>query len=194
MAGEPRSRPGDRRPRTAIVDCDVHHALPNPDTLKPYLAPRWHGEYGRLAGRRPDALDARRAPGAGHLPAGRVPAGGGTPGSSLELMQEQYLDLFDVRFAILNPLEILSWPTHGELSLALTSALNEWTAAEWLDRDDRLRATIAVPIEDPLVRAAGRWSVARRPQSLRRRPAHDPDARPARAPEVRARLRGRCGA
>ena len=36
-----------------------------------------------------------------------------------------------------------------DLSAALCRAINNWIAAEWLDRDPRLRASIVVPVHSP---------------------------------------------
>jgi predicted TIM-barrel fold metal-dependent hydrolase len=72
----------------------------------------------------------------------------GPPGSDFELMQEQLLNRFGVRRAILSPLEILGWPTYGELAQAMTAALNDWMVEEWLERDERLYGSISIPVED----------------------------------------------
>ena len=72
----------------------------------------------------------------------------GTPGGDLELMREQLLDFFDVRQAILSPLEVLGWPSYGEESGAFIRALNDWMIDEWLERDPRLYGAISIPVED----------------------------------------------
>jgi predicted TIM-barrel fold metal-dependent hydrolase len=140
----------ESRRRAGIVDCDVHNGLARREELRPYLASKWHRGYdqtrtgsvtigGVTLGARPHASIFRED---------SRPARGGPPGSDLELMREQLLDRFDVRYAILSPLEILYWTQSGELSLALSSALNRWMADRWLDRDARLLGTISSPIED----------------------------------------------
>src|SRR5262249_58989552 len=35
-----------------------------------------------------------------------------------------------------------------DMAVAFTRALNDWLAKEWLDRDDRLRASIVVPMQN----------------------------------------------
>jgi predicted TIM-barrel fold metal-dependent hydrolase len=139
----------DHEPGAGITDCDVHNGLRHPSDLKPYLASKWHSHYeqsrfgavamgGITLGARPHPSifreDARPDQ--------------GPPGSSLELMQEQLLDRFGVSRAILSPLEVLFWTQAGELSLALSGALNDWLAEQWLDRDERLFGTICTPLED----------------------------------------------
>jgi uncharacterized protein len=41
-----------------------------------------------------------------------------------------------------------------DLSAALCRTINNWIAAEWLDRDPRLRASIVVPVHSPELAAA----------------------------------------
>ena len=36
-----------------------------------------------------------------------------------------------------------------DMAAAFATALNDWIAAAWLDRDDRLRASVVVPLQDP---------------------------------------------
>jgi predicted TIM-barrel fold metal-dependent hydrolase len=138
--------PQDRA--TGIIDCDVHNALRRHDDLKPYLAKRWHVEYdhgshigghgGQVVGARPQRDIFRQD---------SFPAEG-VPGGDLDLMREQLLDMFDVRQAILSPLEVLTLPTYGEAASVFMTALNQWMIDEWLDRDDRLYGAISMPVED----------------------------------------------
>jgi predicted TIM-barrel fold metal-dependent hydrolase len=37
---------------------------------------------------------------------------------------------------------------NADMAVAFTRALNDWTRAEWLDRDPRLRASIVLPLQD----------------------------------------------
>ena len=82
------------------------------------------------------------------------PSGGGPPASDLSFTQEQLLDAWDVEAAILNPLLGIGEMLNLELAAVMARAANDWLAAEWLDRDARLRASIVVPFEDPPVAAA----------------------------------------
>lgn len=135
-------------PVTGLVDCDVHNALTHRDELKRYLPKRWHvyydhgshigGHGGQVVGARPQRDIFRQDA----LPRS------GTPGSDLELMREQLLDQFEVRQAVLSPLEVLGWPTYGADADAFMTALNEWMVDEWLERDDRLYGAISIPVED----------------------------------------------
>jgi len=133
---------------TGLIDCDVHNALRDRNDLKRYLPSRWHvyydhgshigGHAGQVVGARPQRDIYRQDA----LPQT------GTPGGDLELMREQLLDFFDVRQAILSPLEVLGWPSYGEESGAFIRALNDWMIDEWLERDPRLYGAISIPVED----------------------------------------------
>lgn len=136
---------------TILVDCDVHNALPSPAAIKPYLPEQWRRYYERYGLRtrdnmaywasRPRALAAR---------ADAHPPAGGPPGSDLAFMQEQLLDHWGVDYAILGPINQLTFGGQpGKYGAALTTALNDWVASEWLDRDPRLRSGICVPFEEP---------------------------------------------
>jgi predicted TIM-barrel fold metal-dependent hydrolase len=73
----------------------------------------------------------------------------GRPGSDLELLRRECLDAFGTRAAIATCI----WGSvalHSEdMSAAACTALNEWIAREWLDREPRLRASIVVPLGNP---------------------------------------------
>ena len=58
------------------------------------------------------------------------------------------------RFAICNVLHGAQIMFSEDLSAALCRAINNWIAAEWLDRDPRLRASIVVPVHSPDLAAA----------------------------------------
>jgi predicted TIM-barrel fold metal-dependent hydrolase len=131
-----------------IVDCDVHNMLPSRDALKPYLPRAWHEAYESLHVFPYTApYDSRPQPN-GPWRADATPPSGSVPGSDLDFLREQLLDGWNVSAAILSGLGLNGWPAYGELGLALTRALNDWNAAEWLSQDPRLYGSIAVPIED----------------------------------------------
>ena len=97
----------------------------------------------------------------GNYPAGSPLAGRpdwrparGIPGSDPALLRAQALDAFGTRFAICNLLHGAPILFSEDLSAALCRALNDWLAAEWLDRDPRLRASIVVPLHSPDLAAA----------------------------------------
>ena len=76
--------------------------------------------------------------------------GGCGPGSAAPLApykeaKAHVLDGFGTETAILNCLCGISALGNEPLAAALARALNDWIAAEWLDRDPRLRASIILP-------------------------------------------------
>lgn len=134
-----------------FVDCDVHPAAPDMKSLIPFLDDYWRET---VVTRGIDGLDLSS------FPTG-APAHGradwrpdiGKPGSSLELMRSHLLGPFDTRFAILNCMHGSLALFNADLAAALARAVNDWLAAEWLDRDPRLRASMLVPAQDPRLAA-----------------------------------------
>ena len=131
---------------TGPIDCDIHPALPSVKALLPYLDPYWR-EHILRRGLERDSFDISAYP--VDAPANgradwRVP--GGPPGSQLEAVQAHALDGFGSKFAICNVLHGAQMMMSEDLSAALCRGINNWLAAEWLDRDPRLRASIVVPI------------------------------------------------
>jgi len=156
----------DRR-TTAIVDCDVHNALPDDDALAPYMPREWRERREALTHlsavfrKVRENLGDRSYLGAEYprpTPrASRVdswPPDGGPPASDLEFMKTQLLDRWNVEFALLNPLFGIGEMLNLELAGVMARAANDWLAEEWLSRDSRLRASIVIPYEDPIASAA----------------------------------------
>lgn len=128
----------------AIIDADVHAVVPSIEALYPYLDPVWHQyiEERRWPGPSPDLFYPPNLPASAR--AEWRPDDGTVPASRLELLQEHVLDRADVELAILNCVYPIDGG-HPDLSAALASAVNDWLAAEWLDRDPRLRASLVLP-------------------------------------------------
>src|SRR5207248_10584529 len=82
------------------------------------------------------------------------PPDGGPPGSSLGFLREQLLDPLGVDCAILNCLSAGAGQVDADLGAALCRAVNDWQAAEWLEPEPRLRASIVLPYEDGALSAA----------------------------------------
>jgi predicted TIM-barrel fold metal-dependent hydrolase len=73
----------------------------------------------------------------------------GKAGTSVEALAKQALDPFGSRLAILNCLYGAQALFSEDLGAAFCQAINDWIAREWLDKDDRLRASIIVPTQNP---------------------------------------------
>lgn len=82
------------------------------------------------------------------------PPSGAVPGSDLDFMREQLLDPYGAELAILSCLYRAAEQLNDEYAAALSSAVNDWQAEEWLARDSRLRASIVVPYEAAELAAA----------------------------------------
>src|SRR4051795_8264117 len=77
----------------AVIDCDIHTAIPNADALAPYLSDHWR-EYIRTSAFK-GAVDTAYPPNA---PTSRVPAG--VP--DLEAVRRDVLEPWSVEVGILN--------------------------------------------------------------------------------------------
>jgi len=145
-----------------VVDCDSHN-LPTLDDLKPYLSRRWREYLETFGLRTPSEYGIVRA----RWMASRTDSWGPSgkpPGSDPEFFIEQLLDGEGIDIAILNSIMMSAQVFTGgnqpqEFTNAIMGATNDWVADQWLDRDDRLRASICTPFEDPrsLVKEAERW-------------------------------------
>ncbi len=141
---EPAPRIGTAR---AIIDCDVHHYVASIHTLLPYLSLRWQ-RYVEESGFQGPAISPypKGSPGAARIDA--LPPGGGPAGSDLPLFRAQLLDAWDIEVAILNCLYNFWSVQNEDFALALARAVNDWTRAEWLEAEPRLRSSIVVPIQN----------------------------------------------
>jgi predicted TIM-barrel fold metal-dependent hydrolase len=89
-----------------------------------------------------------------------MPEEGGPPGSSLSLMQRQHLDPNGIEFGMLIALGRGIFEERNQhFAEALSTAINEWQLASWVEKDKRLVAAVIVPQEDAEVAAA---EIARR--------------------------------
>ncbi|PXY18771.1 amidohydrolase family protein [Prauserella flavalba] len=145
------------RVTTGIADVDIH-PVPPADALTAYLPRRWReivreygvrttnglfnlGEYPQLYG---GAMRADTWPETGF------------PGSDLDLIRKQLLDLYDVQLGVLQcispggqALNPASQALRPELADALTRAVNDWQLEHLVRPEPRLRAAISVAFESP---------------------------------------------
>ena len=131
---------------THPIDCDIHPAIPNTRALLPYLDDYWR-EHIIRRGIDADNLELSSYPSA--VPLNSRPdwrPTRGMPGADFDLVRSQVLDTFQSRFAICNVLNGAQIMHSEDLAAALCRGINRWIAAEWLDRDPRLRASIVVPV------------------------------------------------
>lgn len=135
------------RARPALVDGDFHNELNTIKDLYPYLSHRWqehietHGLRGPQGAYYPRFMDHRED---ARPPSGRV------SGSEVGHSAKDYLDPYNVAYAVCIPLNPSARQMNVELGAALARAVNDWQINEWLDKEPRLRASIAIAHEDPL--------------------------------------------
>ena len=131
----------------SAVDCDVHCAVPNVKSLYPYLSDYW---LDFMADSGHPSLEPNyyspRCPIAAR-PDARLP--GKPAGSDRATLTAHTLDATGASRAILNCLYGVQVLYNNYWAAAMTTALNDWVAAEWLDKESRFSASIVVTPEDP---------------------------------------------
>ena len=136
--------------RGPVIDADVHAAVPSIAALAPYLAGQWTEFIDERGVAEPFGLAVAYPPAAPTTvrsdwepPAGRAAAG------DVDLLRRHVLDPLDVDYAILTCNYAVDSVRHPDFAAALAAAVNDWIVGEWLDRDPRLRGTIALPARHP---------------------------------------------
>jgi predicted TIM-barrel fold metal-dependent hydrolase len=147
---QPRSETRTRS-RHALIDCDFHNQLDSIKDLYPYLAQRWQnhiqmfGTRGAQGGDYPRFMDHRED---------ARPPSGRTSGSEVGFSRQDYLDPYNVAHAMCIPTSLPGKQLNFDLDAALATAVNDWQVAEWLDPEPRLRASIAISLENPTAAVA----------------------------------------
>ena len=131
------------------VDCDVHVSVPSVKALLPYLDSYWRQQF---VTRGIDRISWNMTSDPPNAPImirpDRRPAIG-RPGSDFSILKDRHLDVFGPSAAIANCI-YGGVALHSEdMAAVVCTAVNDWIAAEWLDRDPRLRASIVVPLNNP---------------------------------------------
>jgi predicted TIM-barrel fold metal-dependent hydrolase len=117
------------------IDCDAHCAPASIEALIPYFDDYWRDYVADAGVQLSPALT------------GAYPADPAAPGS-VEELDGQLLDGNGTKVAVLNCLSAFEASRNPYFEAALARAVNDWLRAEWLDRDDRLRASLVVPTLD----------------------------------------------
>ncbi len=143
------ARGGDERTAVSpVVDCDVHPVLASPRLLLPYLDDFWRDQM--RAQHYPFYEPNYHPPGSpiAQRPEAQVDEDGRAATTVGNLVADVFADGF-VDYAILNCLYGVQQIHQPRREIAHARALNRWIAAEWLDADPRLRASIVVPMGTP---------------------------------------------
>jgi predicted TIM-barrel fold metal-dependent hydrolase len=136
-------------PTQGAIDCDVHPAVPKTSVLLPYFDDYWRDQ---IVNRHIDRTGFALMSYPPNSPLSARPdwrPAAGPPGSDLDLLRTQALDRFGTRYAICNTLHGAIALFNEDMAAAFCSAINDWIATEWLDREPRLRASILVPMHNP---------------------------------------------
>jgi hypothetical protein len=136
------------RTKLAVIDCDIHNALPSNKTLLKYLPERWKRHHETFGGRGHSGAYYPRA----NMNAARTdswPPSGLPPGADLDFLRGQLLDAWEMEYGVLNPLLGAGGQLNLEYGAAMASAINDWQIEEWVQPEPRLRASLVVAYEDP---------------------------------------------
>ncbi|GAB2965895.1 amidohydrolase family protein [Amycolatopsis acidiphila] len=133
---------------TEHIDTDVHCAPASLEALFPYFDGYWRS-YITDANLKlsPSAANAY-PPGAPTSATPQARAAGAFPPDHVDLLRKQVLDRDGLRWALLNCTTSFDISRNPYYEAALTRAVNDWVRTEWLDQDDRLRASMVVPTLD----------------------------------------------
>lgn len=136
----------------AVIDCDLHNAVPSAEALFPYLDDHWREVIQTSQFKGP--TDTAYPPGAAtSLRPSIASAGGPPPGSTLSLVQEHVLDPLEAEVGILTCVYAVDSIKNPDAAVAVSAAVNDWQIEEWLRNDIRLRASIVVPSSQPTLAA-----------------------------------------
>lgn len=129
------------------IDCDIHVDVRSVRALFPYLAEHWR-EYiyetsfkGPVDTSYPSGAETSATP---DLRASRI---------GLDVVRERALDPFETAIGILSCTYAVDSVRNPFAAAALATAVNEWLANDWLSQEPRLRGSIVVPIQDPILAA-----------------------------------------
>jgi predicted TIM-barrel fold metal-dependent hydrolase len=134
-----------------VIDADVHATVPSLHALLPYMPSEWQN-YVRERGYSGTVPQVEYTYPSGAPSTARSewkPDDGRPPASDLELLRTHILDPWDVDHAIVNCYYAVDWIKHPDMAEVIARAVNDWLIAEWLDRDPRLRASLALPGQWP---------------------------------------------
>jgi predicted TIM-barrel fold metal-dependent hydrolase len=126
--------------QTTTIDTDVHCAPSALSDFSPYLDGYWRGYVAE------GGLSLSPTQGGAYPPA--APTSGTQPPTSVEQLCEGFLDGQGPQLAVLNCTTSFHCNRNPYYEAALCRAVNDWLVAEWLERDDRLRASMVVPTLD----------------------------------------------
>ncbi len=133
---------------TELIDGDVHNVVPDTQALFPYLSDHWREHItNTLFKGAPETSYPRWAP-TTERPGAELP-NGSQAGSDLSVVTRDVLDADGLSYAVLCCTYAIDSLHNPDAAIAMARAVNDWQITEWLDKDERLRATIVVPTQLP---------------------------------------------
>lgn len=144
-------------PLRGAIDCDVHLAMPPIKALLPYMSDYWSDQIRtRYIDRTSFALQSYppRSPLSGRADWRAEAGAGAAPGANLDVLRRQLLEPFGLGAAICHTLHGGMALFNEDMGAEICSAVNRWVAAEWLDQEPRLRASILVYPQNPQLAVA----------------------------------------
>ncbi len=129
------------------IDCDVHPAIPELPDLLPWLDAYWRDHVTTRGVRNLDLVAYRPSLPTTARADWRPETGRAAPDPAR--LAAELLEPFGIDIAILNPVHGGAVHPNSYFGRAICHAVNGWLAECWLDRDDRLRGAISVPIQEP---------------------------------------------
>jgi uncharacterized protein len=131
-----------------VIDCDLHPTVPSIEVLTPYLSAYWREQISQSGFKGP--VDSAYPTSAATSARPDVPAVySGSVAEQLSTLRTQVLGPGQIAYGILNCAYAVDSLHNPDAAAALASAVNDWLAAEWLDGEPRLRASLVVPSQYP---------------------------------------------
>lgn len=129
------------------IDCDIHIDVPAVDALFPFLAEHWRAYINETSFKGP--IDTSYPPGA---ESSSLPDLRGAP-IDLDVLRERALVPQQTAIGILTCTYAVDSVRNPFAAAALASAVNDWQVSDWLSQEPRLRGSVVVPIQDPVLAA-----------------------------------------
>jgi len=139
-------------PLPGAIDCDLHPAVPNLKALLPYLDDHWRDMVEQRGVHELDSISYPNNAPVTARPDWKPETG--KAGVDLDRVRKEALDGFQTSLAICNCLYGVQLLYTEDMAYAFARAVNDWMAAEWLDKEPRLRASIVVSPQNPDYAAA----------------------------------------
>jgi predicted TIM-barrel fold metal-dependent hydrolase len=130
------------------IDCDLHASVPSIEVLTPYLSAYWREQISQSGFSGP--VDSAYPASAATSARPNEPAAlAGSAAEQLDMLRSHILEPQQIAYAILNCAYAVDSLHNPDAAAALSSAVNDWIAAEWLAHEPRLRGSMLVPCQYP---------------------------------------------